>query len=393
MRKSSKKSALKSSDGVLIDVDRPINIVGLNSGTSADGLDATLVRFSEKSLPRMMLCRTFEYPREISRKIIAFGEPDFNDGESWLEFDVELGRLMGKMARSFIRRAENDGDQVDILASHGQTVRHLPRGRRFPLTMQIGDPWQIAGMTGKPVVANFRKSDLAAGGQGAPLSPLLHELLFRHQSLRRAVVNIGGVANVTVLPPLKSRHKPLAADCGPGNMIIDTATRHLFDKRCDRDGKIARTGRPSRKVINRTMRRRFFALPPPKSTGREQFGKSFVSGIISAMGPAPKQDVIATLTEICVQAIVDFLGHFAGKPDQVLLCGGGANNSFIVQRLKECMTETAVVTTTSLGYDHDYLEALLWAYLGYCFVTRTPVGSSNFTGSRRKTIPGMLCFP
>jgi anhydro-N-acetylmuramic acid kinase len=393
MRKSSSGSAVKSPDRILLGVGRQVNIVGLNSGTSADGLDATLVRFSDGTLPRMLLSETFEYPREIRKKIIAFGEPDYNDGEGWLEFDVELGRLMGKMARRFIKRAARGGLAVDILASHGQTVRHLPGGRRFPLTLQIGDPWQIAGMTGKPVVANFRRSDLAAGGQGAPLSPVLHELLFRHRSLRRAVVNIGGVANVTILPPLKSRQRPLAADCGPGNMIIDSAVRRLFDRRYDRDGKIARTGRPSRKLINRTMRRKFFTLPPPKSTGREQFGKSFVSGIISAMGPVPKQDVIATLTEISVQAIVDFLGHFAGKPDQVLLCGGGANNSFIIQRLKECMTETAVVTTTSLGYDHDYLEALLWAYLGYCFVTRTPVGSSHFTGSRRKTIPGMLCFP
>jgi anhydro-N-acetylmuramic acid kinase len=393
MRKSSKRSSAKSNDAISVQVDWPVNILGLNSGTSADGLDAALVEFKLGQPPRVMLYHTFEYPSKIKKKILALGEPDYNDGRGWLEFDMELGRLMGEMARRIINRAARSGLEVDFLASHGQTVRHLPEGRRFPLSLQIGDPWQIAGITGKPVVANFRRSDLAAGGQGAPLSPILHERLFRHRSLWRAVVNIGGIANVTVLPPLKSRRKPLAGDCGPGNMIIDDAVNRLFNKRYDRNGEIARSGRPDRILVNRIMRRKYFSLRPPKSTGREQFGRKFVSEIISAIGRASKQDIIATLTEITIRAIVGFLDRFAGEVDEVYLCGGGANNDYIVQGLRERLPGTIITTTTSHGYHHDYVEALLWAYLGYCFVTRTPVGSSSFTGSRKKTIPGMLCLP
>lgn len=393
MRKLSKRSSAKLVKAVPVRATGPIIVLGLNSGTSADGLDAALVEFKQGKPPGMILSDTFEYPSKIKNKILALGEPDYNDGVGWLEFDVELGRLMGKMARRFIERVERKGLEIDILASHGQTVRHLPQGHRFPLSLQIGDPWQIAEMTGKPVVANFRRSDLAAGGQGAPLSPILHELLFRHRSLSRAVVNIGGIANVTILPPLKSRRKPLAADCGPGNMMIDGAMKSLFGKEHDRNGAIARSGRPNQKIVSRILRRKYFNLPPPKSTGREQFGKAFVSGIISSMGAGSKRDIIATLTEITVRAITDFLTRFAGRVDEVYLCGGGANNSHMILRLSEFLPGTLITTTTSHGYHHDYLEALLWAYLGYCFVTRTPVGSQRFTGAKSKTIPGMLCLP
>ena len=393
MRRSSKKSAVKSNEALSIQVVEPLNILGVNSGTSADGLDATLVEFRPGLPPRMIMSHTFRYSSRIKGNILALGEPDYKDGEGWLEFDIELGRLMGEMAGRFIGKAAGQGFKVDIVASHGQTVRHLPKGRRFPLTFQIGDPWQIARITGKPVVANFRRSDLAAGGQGAPLSPILHEFLFRHRSLSRAVVNIGGIANVTILPPLKSRRNPLAGDCGPGNMIIDDAMNRLFKKKFDRNGRVARSAQPDERIVNRILRRKYFTLPPPKSTGREQFGRTFVAEIISAMRSASEQDIIATLTEITVQAISDFLARFAGKVDEVYLCGGGANNNYMVRRLNECLPETVITTTSSHGYDHDYLEALLWAYLGYCFVTRTPVGSPGFTGAKQKAIHGMLCLP
>ena len=176
---------------------RPIYVIGLNSGTSADGLDMALVRFSSQKKPEILECRTYGYPDSLRERIIAFGEAEFRDGIAWLTLDRELGLTMGRIVKRFIKRNK----AVDLIGSHGQTIRHLPRGYGKPLSLQIGDAAQIARLSGLPVVSDFRRTDIAAGGEGAPMSPILHEALFRAEGKWRAIVNIGGIANVTLLPP------------------------------------------------------------------------------------------------------------------------------------------------------------------------------------------------
>jgi anhydro-N-acetylmuramic acid kinase len=268
----------------------------------------------------------------------------------------------------------------------------MPFARRYPLTLQVGDPSYIARVTGLPVVADFRRSDIAAGGQGAPLSPVLHEYLFRHHKKWRAIVNIGGIANVTILPPMKSRRSPLAGDCGPGNMAIDLAMLRFYGRPFDKEGRTALSGNPHIDLVSRILRRNFFKLSPPKSTGREQLGQRFVDQIVEKIGKTPKQDIISTVSEITVRGIADFLNRFAVKVDEIYLCGGGAKNEYIVSRLRQLFPESEVNTTAALGYDPDFLEALLWAYLAYCFVYKIRIDTSRFTGAGKPYIPGRLCL-
>lgn len=280
-----------------------------------------------------------------------------------------------------------------LIASHGHTIRHLPGKKSDSFTLQIGDPNQIAVITGLPVISDFRKSDIAAGGQGAPLSPLLHQKLFRSRTRSRAVVNIGGIANVTILPPAKSRMRPFAADCGPGNMVIDGAMKILYGRQYDKNGETALRGDADKKIVNQVMRLKFFESPPPKSTGRERFGNRFVEKIIDKCIERNPEDMIATISEITVRAIADFILKFAPNIEELYLCGGGTANKYIVSRLNNLLRGIDILSTSDIGYDPDYIEALLWAYLGYCFIVGTRIDSSRFTGARKTYIPGMLCLP
>lgn len=392
MRRLSKSSKVRLDCKNLIAPRTPVNIIGLNSGTSGDGLDAVLVQFDKNKLPKVLMCETYKYTRSIRKKITEYGEPGFVDGLQWLKLDFELGNIMGRFTRVFLSRIRKAGKKAGLIASHGQTIRHLPFAPEYPLTLQIGDSSCIAQIAGLPVIADFRRSDLAAGGQGAPLSPVLHEYIFRYEKNWRAIVNIGGIANITILPPTRSGRSPAAGDCGPGNMAIDLAMVKLFNKPYDKGGRTALSGIPRIGLVSRTLRRKFFILSPPKSTGREQFGQGFVDQICEKLRNVPGQDIVSTITEITVRGIADFLNRFAEKIDEIYLCGGGAKNDYIVSRLRQLFPRGEIETTAALGYDPDYVEAVLWAYLAYRFVNKKPIDTSGFTGASRPYIPGRLCF-
>jgi len=392
MRESSKNLKVRFDHKSLNAPRAPVYIIGLNSGTSGDGLDAALVRFEKDEPPKVLISQTYKYAKSVRENITNCAEIDFIDGLKWLELDSELGNIMGRCAERFLTRIRKAGRRADLIGSHGQTIRHLPFGLKYPLTLQVGDPSYIAQITGLPVVADFRRSDLAAGGQGAPISPVLHECLFRHEKRCRAIVNIGGIANITVLPPTKSRRSPLASDCGPGNMAIDLAMMRLFNKTFDGRGRTALSGSPRIRLVSHILRRNFFRLSPPKSTGREQFGRGFVDEIFQRLRRVPKEDVVSTITEITVRGIADFLNRFAKKANEIYLCGGGAKNEYIVSRLRQLFPRRGIETTAALGYDPDYLEAVLWAYSAYCFMIKRPIDTSRFTGAARPYIPGRLCF-
>ncbi len=359
----------------------------MNSGTSADGLNAVLTEFKRGSLPAVLKSAVFPFDNKLSKKIIRCCEPDYNDGEAWLALDIELGKIMADRARKFLRDAFKQGFKVDLIASHGQTVRHLPAKM---ISLQLGDPATIASKTGLPVIADFGRSDIAAGGEGAPLSPLLHEYLFGHKKRWRAVVNIGGIANITILPSLKSRKRPFAADCGPGNMVIDIVMRRLYGKAFDKDGKIALSGKPEKKVVSRFLRGRFFRLPPPKSTGRELFGDKFVDRMLHDLIGSIKQDKIATSAEITAQSIARFIKKYASSVEEIFLCGGGSKNGYLVNRLAREFPSIKIGVTSELGYDPENIEAILWAYLAFQNINRVPVDTSRFTGAEKQYIPGAL---
>jgi len=370
-----------------------LRIIGLNSGTSCDGLDAALVEFTPDKLPRLLLSKTYTYPKEVRESLLSAGDPGFTDGEQWMRLDSELGILMGKFTSSFISGLKRKKLTPHFIASHGHTIRHLPGRKAYTFTLQIGDPSQIAVSTGFPVISDFRKSDIAAGGQGAPLSPLLHKKLFGSKNRFRAVINIGGIANITVLPPARSRMRPFAADCGPGNMVIDGAMKILYGRQYDKNGDTALRGKADKKTVNQVMRLKFFKSPPPKSTGREQFGNRFVEKTIDKCIEYSPEEIIATISEITARAMADFILGYAPKIEELYLCGGGARNKYIVSRLNNFLKDVDVLSTSDLGYDPDYIEAMLWAYLGFCFIRGVRIDSSRFTGAKKTYIPGKLCLP
>jgi anhydro-N-acetylmuramic acid kinase len=369
-----------------------LNILGVNSGTSADGLDLTLVRFSAGK-PEIISCATIPFEQGFKNRIISAGEPSFNDGAEWLRLDAELGQLIGEMTKRFIGRAAKQGNQTDLIAMHGQTVRHLPHDSPNKITHQIGDAARVAAFTGIPVVSDFRRSDTAAGGDGAPLSPILHESLFRHENKWRAILNIGGISNVTVLPPKGSKLKPFAADCGPGNMMIDRAMQTLYGLPFDRNGDIASKGNSQTLAVQEILADPFFTQKPPKSTGRELFGQPYLEKIMALLGKASSEDIIATLAEITVRGITDFVGKFAPGVEELFVCGGGAHNVHIMNRIGAILTDIKVTTTAELSFDPDYIESILWAFLAWRFIKAEPVSARNFTGAKRTYIPGKLCLP
>ena len=372
---------------------KAINIIGLNSGTSADGLDIALVRFSGNKNPEIIKRKTFEFPVELKREIIAAGEPENTNGIDWLKLDSDLGRIIGEYARSFLvslRRARLD---ADLIGSHGQTIRHLPKDFEHPLTLQVGDPSLIASISGLPVIGDFRRSDLAAGGQGAPLSPVLHQLLFSHQRRWRAIVNIGGISNATILPPKNSSARLVAGDCGPGNMLSDLAMMKLFSQPFDENGETASKGHPPMSVVGLVLQNRYFELAPPKSTGRELFGQQFLDEVMSRLPQALPEDIVATVSEVTVAGIAEFIKRFGSRTEEIYLCGGGAKNKYFIQRLSQAFPGKKISTTDELGYDPDHLESLLWAFLALKFVRQEPIDARYFTGASKPYIPGKLCLP
>lgn len=370
-----------------------LHIVGLNSGTSADSLDAVLIRFERGRKARVMKFASYRYPPDLSRRIIRASEADFVDGAEWLALDCDLGKLFGKLAKRFVSAATRDALSVDLIASHGQTIRHLPQPAGASATLQIGEPSFIASIARLPVVADFRCSDIAAGGEGAPLSPVLHEYLFRDARRWRAVVNIGGIANVTILPPTGSRQSPSAADSGPGNMLMDSAMRILFGLPYDRHGRAAAQGRVVREVVDSILELPYFGRKPPKSTGRELFGRSILEKIMHRLKGVSSRDCIATITEISAASIADFILRFCPEVEEILLCGGGAKNIHLIGRLNTLLKGKTVSTTARLGYDPGCLEAFLWAYLAIRFVGEQPIIMKSYTGAKRPYIPGKLCLP
>lgn len=393
MKRLSKKYRINSNSPLINYRKAAVNILGLNSGTSGDGLDAALVRFEKTGVPRVLKCKTFKYSPSLQKRIIAAGELDFNDGIEWLRLDLDLGQIMGKMSFKFLQQLKASRLHVDFIASHGQTVRHLPSTRGRSITLQIGEPSLIAGQTSLSVISDFRRSDIAAGGQGAPLSPILHEKLFRSKDKWRAIVNIGGIANITLLPAPNSRKKPLASDCGPGNMAIDKAMNNLFNKPYDQDGQTALRGLPRKDIVDDVLAMPYFSAKLPKSTGRELFGDNFYNLVFDRMSSSDPADIVSTFSEITVLGIARFIKRYSAKIDEIYLCGGGSKNDYISARLEGHFPNTKIKSTSALGFDPDYLEAVLWAYLGYCFVRQIPVDTGYFTGAKRKYIPGKICLP
>lgn len=373
-------------------------IVGLMSGTSMDGVDAALVELNGETTAALQWAvrhwATLAYAPErreaIHRAILA------GSAEALCTLHAQLGEWFAEAVRQVCDEAGVPLSEVAAVGSHGQTVWHIPPadGQRGA-TLQLGDAATLAERTGCAVVSDFRTRDLAAGGQGAPLVPWMDQVLFALPGQARALQNIGGIGNVTRVPPQGADEEVLAFDTGPGNALIDAAVeiatrgKHTFD----RDGKLAAHGEVDEALLAELLRHPFFAQEPPKSTGREVFGKPFVQAIVERLQPEGDADwlaLVATLTELTARSIADAYRRWVLPRGiaEVVLTGGGARNPTLVRRIAELLSPLPVHTGERLGLDPDAKEAVAFALLAWAHLKGIPGNVPSATGARGPRILG-----
>ena len=345
--------------------------VGLMSGTSLDGIDAAVVSISGGDV-ELVAFSTFELKDKLKEPIVRLNQPGFDEIDAMGMLDRELGFAFADAALKVIQQAGLEPSQITAIGSHGQTLRHRPQGidNSLPFTLQIGDAATIAEKTGITVVSDFRKRDIAACGQGAPLVPFVHQRLFAQKDKNIAVVNIGGIANVTYLG---ADNVVLGFDTGPGNMLMDALMQTMTDARfCyDEGGGLAATGKVHQPLLDDLLKHPFFKKIPPRSTGREDFGEGVVHQIMAV--DIPDADKMATACALTVQSIVASLQYFPESPDAWYICGGGALNTHLMQRLSNVLSPAQVHTTTEIGLPVEAVEAVAFAVL----VERTLAGEIN----------------
>jgi anhydro-N-acetylmuramic acid kinase len=383
--------------------------VGLMSGTSMDGVDAALVRLAgppDQPRVRLLAFDTLPYPPEVKRWImqVAAGEPTTAGEISQLDF--LLGDLFAEAALHVCRAAHVSPQRVSVIGSHGQTIYHqgkpeLISGHREavgPNTLQIAEPAIIAERMGAPVVADFRTADVAAGGQGAPLVPMVDYLLLGDRQKGTVALNIGGIANVTVIPADAKPLDVVGFDTGPGNMVSDALVRHFTGNReyYDAGGRVAARGKVIEPLLADALCHPFFLRPPPKSAGHEQFGPAFVERYFRSRRRAHFEDLLRTSVELTARTIAGALARFvfpSAKIDRLIVSGGGAHNRLLVKRLVELLPHLKTELSDRYGLPVDAKEAIAFAILADRTLHGLPGNLPSVTGARRAVVLGKIVRP
>jgi len=364
--------------------------IGLMSGTSADGIDGVLVDLTDNGF-RLLAARSVDYSpgiKEIIESVIR-RYPDVAEDEV-RQLDEALGRGFACAASELAGEADPD-ESIAAVGSHGQTVYHGP-GDEPPRSVQLADPRTIADRTGLTTVADFRSGDLQAGGQGAPLAPAFHNAMFRDADADRLIVNIGGIANLTILPA--DRERPvLGFDTGPGNTLMDQWCRLHTGEAYDDGGRWAAQGRADEGFVQALLDDPYFAAQPPKSTGREYFHLDWMKGRFAGWREAPAQDIQAGLLEVTARSVVQAATeacHGAGW--EMYVCGGGARNGVLMNRLEQLASGT-VATTQALGLAPEWVEACAFAWLAHRRMHERPGNLPSVTGAAREVLLGEIYTP
>jgi len=366
--------------------------IGLISGTSADGIDAALVSFADQSVS-LIHHHLHPFPATTRQRLISLFTPANDQLDLMGELDRELGELFAEAALSLMAQAGVSTSQIRAIGSHGQTVRHRPAGAH-PFTLQIGDPNVIAQLTGLDVVADFRRRDMACGGQGAPLAPLFHQAFLAAEDKTRVMLNLGGIANITLLPGSanagRSGTRALAMDTGPASGLLDAWCQLHRGCNYDEGGHWAKTGCINEALLARWLADPYFDLPAPKSTGKEYFHLPWAEQLSQGlMHECKPQDIQATLLELSARSIVDAIHRCPIPVDEVMVCGGGTHNSLLMARLQE-LAACPVQSSMALGIDPDWVEAMCFAWLAQCNLEGRKLDTSAFTGAREPVLLGAL---
>ena len=364
--------------------------LGLISGTSVDTVDAALATFGPGCADaRVVHAHGHPIPPRLRRDLLEVAAKERTTLARIARLDVEVGHLFADAALAALREAGCGRDDVAAVGSHGQTVRHEPDGR-WPSTTQIGDPNVIAQRTGITTVADFRRRDVAAGGQGAPLAPAFHRAVMSHPSRPRAIVNLGGIANVSLLAPAGSPgNGPLGFDCGPANGLLDAWARRHLDAPLDQDGDWAASGVVHDRLLARMLADPYFSQPAPKSTGRGYFDEGWIDRQARAVGePVAPADVQRTLCELCAAAVAESIERYGPGTTEAYLCGGGVHNRTLVERLSARLAPRTVGRTDALGISADYVEAAAFAWLAKRTLDGAPGNLPSVTGAGEAVVLG-----
>lgn len=363
--------------------------IGLMSGTSADAIDAVIVDL--QSTPQLLAQYTLPLPVKARQQIHALSLPSDNEIDRMGALDADLGKLFAQTSLELLAKAGISAAQITAIGSHGQTIRHRPPGSsEGTFTLQIGDPNLIAELTGITTVADFRRRDMAAGGQGAPLVPAFHRAIFHTQDKDRVIVNIGGMANITWLP---TQGQTLGFDTGPGNVLMDSWIAEHLGKPYDQDGIWAASGQICAPLLTALLAAPHFKMQAPKSTGRESFNRGWLDGnlrkLTSILTPV---DVQATLLELTAITIADSINHLSQSSKEIFVCGGGAYNTALMQRLNALLPKDVVASTAVLGVDPQWIEAMAFAWLAQQTISHRTGNLCEVTGAKREVILGGVYY-
>jgi anhydro-N-acetylmuramic acid kinase len=381
-------------------------VAGVMSGTSADGINVALVRItssrSRAGTPGLhfLAHAEYPYPKHVRRAVLAAMNSTKANVANLARLNFLLAELYSDAVLATQRRFHL---KAELVGCHGQTLYHQGEvapflGRRLAATWQTGEGALVAARVGVPVVSDFRPADMAAGGKGAPLVPFLDFLLYRDSRVGRIVQNIGGIANLTAIPANASAKEVVAFDTGPGNMLIDAVTERLFGKPYDRDGRIAASGAALDLVISDVMRGSFFRRKPPKTAGREEFGREFAQNFIRRCGRGDKRDIVATATALTAESVADalrrFVIHRTGTYRDFVVSGGGASNPTLMAMLANELRPLGLQIRTSdeFGLPSEAKEAAAFALLAFQTWNRKPSNVPSATGAKRPAILGKISY-
>ncbi len=374
------------------------------SGTSADGMDTALAELTGSGTStrlKLLAFKTFPYPTGYKAFLLKNSDASTARLDDVTRLNMLIAQFSATAVKKIVRSSGKQLTDIDLIGSHGQTIHHLPAihqmfGTAVRATLQIGNPSAIAKLTGITTVGDFRIGDIAVGGSGAPLVPLFDYLMLRSRTKNRSALNIGGIANITVLPRHCSSKQVLAFDTGPGNMIIDGLMGKFYGKPFDNKGATASSGNIIPSLLRTLCRHPYFTVKPPKSTGRELFGQHFISKIIPKASRYPKEDIIATVTEFTALTIYQQYLKFVRpicKLDELFISGGGIHNAYLMNALRRYFESVAINTTDRLKIDPDAKEAVCFALLANETISGNPGNIPGATGAKRQTPLGVICLP
>ena len=361
-------------------------VAGVISGTSVDGIDVAVLEFKKDF--EVLGHHSVPYPPSVREAILAVSNAHTHTREI-ARLNFLLGELFADAVKQTFDKLDRPLSSLSLIGSHGQTIFHEGEpveycGHRIASTIQIGEPAVIAKRTGTMVIADFRCDDIAAGGKGAPLVPLVDYRLFRHAEIGRIALNIGGIANITVIPASARLDQVIAFDTGPGNMVMDAL---MGAEQFDRDGATARQGKVNEPLLAALLNDSYFPLGPPKTAGREQYGEQFMA----AFHEIPKQDAVATALALTARTIAQAIGNYKGIAE-VIVSGGGAHNGFLMEQIRSLLPLT-VKTSAEYGIDIDAKEAIAFAVLAYESFNGRPGNVPSATGADRAVICGKRVSP